>query len=257
MNGQWKNDVSGWNNKDSKRKKQTHNNRLRDNGTFVVRKFDGWRDKNKKVNPEVFRTETETEIVYTGSRYGTDAKVHYKAEIFFVQVSFRSIDENGEFIVDFQGSYGTHYKKEYRYIKAYRDENARCGYSDDTCKWRTLDGIKLWEHFGLTNSWKWNIAVSSERRTQKFINLDTTDINKRRSEVHIEDHDADGDFIYSKPLSSWKRMTFFNDGKRRKYAQNYANRMDRRNIKAWINKHDTSKELKTHALSKSILWEIW
>ena len=80
---------------------------------------------------------------------------------------------------------------------------------------------------------------------------------ERKNKVTVEDLQKESAFIYGKPLESWKRMTFFNDGKRRKYTQNRANRIDRRNIKAWINKHDISKHLKTHALSKSIAWEIW
>ena len=255
MKGEWKNSVSGWNNKDTRRKKQTHNHRLKDNGRLIYHKFNGWKSK-LEANPDVFRTEGATEIVYTGSRYN-DEIIHYDAEIFYVQVSWNKVDENGEFIVDYIGSYNRkNYKKEYRYIKAYKDENTRCGYSDENCKWRTLDGIKISEYLGLTNSWKWEIEVTSMRRTQKRIKLCTDDIIKRKSEIHISDFDSGEDFMYGKPLPSWRWFRFYGDGRRRKFAQNNANRMDRRNIKNWINKHDISLEVKTHALSKSIAWEV-
>ncbi len=63
-------------------------------------------------------------------------------------------------------------------------------------------------------------------------------------------------FVNNKPVPDWKRWSFYNDGKRRKFAQKYANSMDRQNIRSWISKQDWEEELTTHALSKSIAWEI-
>jgi len=39
MKGAWKNDIGGWNHKDTKRKKQNHNHRLKDNGRLIYHKF--------------------------------------------------------------------------------------------------------------------------------------------------------------------------------------------------------------------------
>jgi len=64
-------------------------------------------------------------------------------------------------------------------------------------------------------------------------------------------------FIYGKPISNWKRLTFYNDGKRRKIAQKIASSKDRALLRTWINKGDWDAEIGSHALSKSILWEIW
>jgi len=147
MKGLWKENLGGWNAKDTKRKKQSRNHTLKDNGTYIIRTFDGYRDKNRKVNSDIFRYETETVLV------------------------------------------------------------------------------------------------------EKAI--------ERKNKVIIKDYDKDGSFIYNKPLSSWKRMTFFNDGKRRKIAQKHAHSMDRQNIRKWIHDEDWDAEVKTHALSKSIAWEIW
>ena len=38
MQGKWKNNVGGWNHKDSKRKKQTRNHLLKDRGLYLSRK---------------------------------------------------------------------------------------------------------------------------------------------------------------------------------------------------------------------------
>ena len=69
--------------------------------------------------------------------------------------------------------------------------------------------------------------------------------------------DAGEIYIYGKFIPHWKRMTFYNDGKRRKIAQKRASSMDRQNIRKWISDEDWAAEVKNHALSKSILWEIY
>lgn len=62
-------------------------------------------------------------------------------------------------------------------------------------------------------------------------------------------------FLYGKPIRN--KLKYWDDGKRRKYAQKYANSRDRQRVRTWVGKRDWDAEVKTHALSKSILWEIW
>jgi len=63
-------------------------------------------------------------------------------------------------------------------------------------------------------------------------------------------------FIFGKPLPNWKKWTLYNDGRRRKFAQKQAHSKDRAKLREWISKGDWDSEIKTHALSKSILWEV-
>jgi len=41
MQGLWKENVGGWNHKDSRRKKQTRNNTIRDKGRMLLRVYGG------------------------------------------------------------------------------------------------------------------------------------------------------------------------------------------------------------------------
>jgi hypothetical protein len=257
MKGLWKESVSGWNHKDSKRKKQTRNNTLRDNGCYVIRTFDGYRNTNKKVNPEVFRNETETIRTFTGG-YSETKPIVTEVKIYRAFITWREVDENGEFIKN--NSYSG-FKECFKETSIFVNENVTSyNWNDARNAYSSITGKRLAEHYGLTDKQYWSLSISQKRYTGRTYILPKDMVQRaieRKNEVTVEDFQEDGDFIYGKPISSWKRMTFFNDGKRRKFAQNWANRMDRRNIKAWLNKHDISLEVKTHALSKSIAWEIW
>jgi len=71
-------------------------------------------------------------------------------------------------------------------------------------------------------------------------------------------HDREKLFAYGKPLPEdfWNQYGFWAT-KARKYAQKYASSMDRQNIRKFITKGDWDAEVKTHALQKSIAWEIY
>lgn len=71
-------------------------------------------------------------------------------------------------------------------------------------------------------------------------------------------HDRERLFAYGKPLSVnfWHEFGFWST-KARKYAQKKAHHMDRQNIRTYISKGEWDKEIKTHALSKSIAWEVY
>lgn len=63
------------------------------------------------------------------------------------------------------------------------------------------------------------------------------------------------EFVYGK--LTHKKSINFDDGKRRKIAQKFAHRRDRRLLKAFINEGDWDKEVKTHPTSKSIAYDVW
>lgn len=64
-------------------------------------------------------------------------------------------------------------------------------------------------------------------------------------------------YIYGKPVEKWKERSFYSHGHRRLDAQKKVTRRNRARLKTWISKADWDKEIKTHALSKSISWEIY
>ena len=258
MKGLWKESVSGWNHKDSKRKKQNRKHTLKDNGLYIVKTFDGYRKKNRKTNPEIFRHETKTIKTFTGG-YNDPKPIIEVVKIYRAFITWREVDENGEFIKDERTFSG--FKENWRETSIFINENMNFNYwGSDRHAYSSITGEPIKKFLNLTDKQMWSIKISEKRYTGRDYILPKEMVEKaieRKNKVTVEDFQEDGDFIYGKPLPSWKRMTFFNDGKRRKIAQNHANRMDRRNIKAWINGRDISKPVKTHALSKSIAWEIW
>ena len=223
MKGEWKNSVSGWNHKDSKRKKQTHNHRLKDNGRFIYHAFNGWKSK-RKASPEIFRIENEVEKIMT---YGEAYPDRYK-EIKTVEAYYI-----------------------YWYSKKYEAYNFKGTWYD----------LETYEEIRPFKSSEWDDYMVEPTIGRHIGTYEFDDTKGRESANRTHDFISgnynQNEFMYGKPLPKWKWKTFYGDGKRRKYAQNRANRMDRRYIKEWINGHDISKPLKTHALSKSIAWEIW
>jgi len=263
MNGNWKNNLGGWNEKGSRRKSQTHNHRLRDNGAYIIRAFDGWRTKNKKTNTSIFRSESQTEIVTKGE-YGTNKPIVNTAKVKKVLVTWNIINNNGDFILDYiekkYNMFGRYYyyvniwKTNSRYAYVYANKNI-----SDRLEYEERTKLRLFEFLNINKKQNGTITLTQTRETNRTISLSEVEINtaiERKNKIIIKDFDSDGDFIYNKPLASWKRRTFFNDGKRRKFTQKLANRNDRRNAKHWITKGVLDSEIKTHALSKSIAWAI-
>jgi len=257
MKGLWKELISGWNHKDSKRKKQTRNNTLKDNGCYIIRTYDGHKNSNKKVNPEVFRNETETSKTFAGG-YVETKPIVTEVKIYKALVTWRKVDENNNFIKSCITCSG--FEESWKETLIYTDENSRRSiYFDTNNVYSAITNESIGDFLSINKKQTWSLKISNKKCTDRTIVLPKDLIKKaieRKNKITVEDFQKDGSFIYGKPLSSWKMMTFFNDGKRRKFAQNRANRMDRRNIKTWLNKHDISLEVKTHTLSKSIAWEL-
>ena len=207
MQGKWKNNVGGWNHKDSKRKKQTRNHLLKDRGLYLSR----------KEPEEVVRFESDVEIVQdTITKHG-ESKTIYKIRI----------DKYGEEYSERVAWYYGHIKYNPEWYDAYTGKR-----------------IYTWVHQGISI-----IGVAWQEYT-----------HFKEPRVHGLGYRGVYTktlmFIYNKPVQDWKRWTFYGDGKRRKYAQNQANSMDRQKLRTWINKKDWDSEMKTHVLSKSVAWEV-
>jgi hypothetical protein len=240
MNGLWKENISGWNNKDTKRKKQTRKHYLRDKGRLINNNFGRFSKKNLK-NDSIYRVENEQEILY--NRYESmDIKKY--AEVFKISLVYYELDEN--YIEDknrevHKELYVYTDPNEYHYSKVFYEETSK---------------KELNEYLGLYFTQKYNITEIKE--TGRKVETDW--------EILKEKYDIDTThlfwttekiFMYNKPLSDWKLNSFYCDGKRRKYAQKIAHSKDRQNLRYWLSKEDWDAEIKTHALSKSILWEVW
>jgi len=220
MKGLWKENISGWNSKNTKRKKQTRKHTLKDNGRIINNLFNKKSLKTKKI----FRIENKVENIMT---YGEYYPKQYKE------------------IKSVKTYYINWYGKEY---EAYKFKDI--WYDINTNKEIKPFKISQWDEY-----MKQPIIV-------KYIDTYDFDDEIGRNKANKK-HDFicgnynQKEFIYDKILPSWKKMTFYNNGKRRKFAQKKANRRDRQYIKKWINNSDFDAEIKTHDLSKSILYEIY
>lgn len=249
MKGLWKENVGGWNQKDSRRKKQVRNHSIRDNGKALIKKYDYNADVS---NPDVFRIETETVLVYKGSRHRSD-EIAYKAETFRCLISFPKVDNDGECIVSKYGGL----EREYREATVYKDVNRfyYSYYNGDENHLVTKSGETVVKHFKLTKKQARRVEIHDVKPTNRFVTLDSAAVAiARKNEAHVSDCDSDGDFLYGKPLPGWKRSTLWSDGKVRKVCQNMAHRTDRALVREYLTNEDWDTDVKTHACSKTIGW---
>jgi len=233
MNGLWKENVSGWDRKGNRRRKTSRNNTIRDKGRAILRNFDETEDipRNHRCRnkPEILTNSTITEHTYSGSFYGyTNGSYPEYVKTFKVRVHYKTFLSDVENTITFEAFF-------------------------NNGKWCTTDKRDI---FRLVSATYKDFFVEKVRMTGE-LRLDWTKEKTRNNKVSVNNHGEGTTYLYGKPLPDWKRMTLYNDGKRRKYAQKYASSMDRQNIRKWCDARDWDAEVKTHALSKSVLWEIW
>jgi len=233
MNGLWKETVSGWDRKGNKRRKQTRNNTIRDKARQIIHIYSEENDVNdkysRKSDKAVLTNSAITVHKFTGSSYMSSTRTKYPEYVQMWKIRYH------------YGSLG---------------ESKVCEAFLNNGKWLLRDKHTLSYSFEV--SW----FKQREEFVERICPLDMfkPDWTKERAYKNRKSENINvygTTYLYSKPLPDWKRSTFYDDGKRRKYAQKYANSMDRQKIREWIGHKDWDKEVKTHALSKSILWEIW
>ena len=210
MNGLWKENLGGWNHKDSKRKKQSRNNTLRDKGRALL--------KIQETKDIGIREEGDVEYI--------DPKKVYKNN-FYIEIWKIIISKEDEYL--FKNTSKIRYA--YLWNNSWYDD-----YNDEKIISDNIDKLEF--------------IYSTELIFDEEIKIKEPSYYWGAGSITTT-------FLFDKPLPYWKQRTFYNDGKRRKYAQKYASSMDRANLKEWVRKEDWDSEIKTHALSKSILWEIW
>lgn len=262
MNGLWKENVGGWNHKDTRRKKQTRKNIIRDKGRALLKVYN---TKNKmfagKYDPDIYRRENEQVIVYKPLivKPLVQFTSAYKALVEYIsgykEVFFEMNHFNGEEVTV------RVYKrmeaiKKMKYVDIYYDEN-------ENSYWRkTMYDVKtrlpLEKSLNLDKTQSRSLKLISQSKLSFEVKLDWEKVKKyRETELISEFYTYDNnEYLYGKLLPDWKRNTLYNDGKRRKLGQKIANGSDRAIIRDWISKGDWDKVIPTHSYSKSIAWFV-
>lgn len=216
MQGLWKESLSGWNHKNSYRKKTTRKNTLRDKARVILQDY-----KKKSIT----KTENAQIITYTGSRWGRVFPLPKTANIY--KISYRIPKKNDEYD-ELKGSYVT--------IKAYYKGSSYNG------KWYEADTNKsIKDYHDLTflqNILILNIYVNEEVIGNKV--LDWSEEIENRKKVYIQDfHTTQREFVYNLPLPYLKLYT---KSTRRKWAHRYVTGKTRASVRSWIDCGDWDAE---------------
>ena len=264
MQGLWKENLGGWNHKDTKRKRQSRKNTLRDKGRALIRAFDYRCDKEC---PEVFRNTGELEdnkITYINVPT-------YESVVKKIQIKYPKVDKDDNRIVLYRDSnwidstgkvrYHTYEypQYEYRTVLAYEDHNYHKRSNKDGLWKDPYSNENVLKGISLTRTQSRNIEISTIHCTNQVVKLDLSDfIYSYTSTYRSRWRFRKGGItlMYGKPLYDYVRWSFYNDGKRRKIGQKFANRMTRVRVKQWIRNGDFEKEIKNHPYEKSIDWLI-
>lgn len=257
MNGLWKETVSGWNHKDSKRKRQTRKHTLRDKGRAILNTYDSFRSESKKENANIFREEGIVEVV---SVYENKSPI-YESNVKKYSVSYPEVDKNDKRLVDlieYISILGDGSVKHYKYEKERNVHTAFTGYYDfsEYCYKDEYSAKKISCLENLSKTQNRYLKIEEVYSTARIVKLDVLCYIKAETHTSDKSFYNTREFLYNKPLYKHIRWSFYNDGSRRKYGQKLANRATRNNCKQWIRNGDFEKEMKHHPYEKSIAWLI-
>jgi hypothetical protein len=262
MNGLWKENVGGWNHKDTRRKKQTRNNIFRDKGRALLKVYDAkTKMVTEKCDHNIYRRENEQVIVYKPRAMKPLVQVTnaYKALIEYIsgykEVFYEMKHTIGEEVIVRTYSRMDSITK-MKYVTIYYDENEKFYWRKTMYDVKTR--LPLEKVLKLDRTQSRSLKMISQNKLSLEVKLDWEKEKKYRETEHISEfytYDIK-EYLYGKLLPDWKRYTLYNDGKRRKIGQEIANGTDRAIIRDWISKGDWDKVISTHAYSKSISWFV-
>lgn len=252
MHGLWKEKTGGWNNKDSKRKKQKRKHTLKDKGRAILKTYEWQTEKSKKVDKNKFRYENEQTITYIGSKFYRPQKIIEYSQVFRAEISFPLVDENNNFIYK-NGIQQHGFARRF----LYEDLN-NSSYHSYNHYFIENTNSRIRDDFNLTNRQMWDLRIHRLFKTNRYVKLDFQKIVDRRNEVTTLEHNdyLQKTFLYNELLPDWKRNTFYNDGKRRKIAQKIMSRKDRALTRAYLSKKNWDEDVATHKYTKTISWLI-
>jgi hypothetical protein len=260
MQGLWKNNVSSWNSKGSKRKKQTRKNFLKDKAKAVYRIFEGKNThKNDTRNkPNIFRRENEIVKVYKSNRKYQKTAVVQKALITWVEYSYK-IEMRPRVMMD--GSVKkfltkVQYSKWCSTKRLVYIDNDRSVYNlENTIDYET--GLRITNALGLSAIQN-NVEVKILSNTYEIVELNWQSRKALDEKWYNrpEENYNQKVFLYGKPINRTTFWRYWNDGRRRKCGQKMVNGSDRTALREWISKKDWDKEPRSYQYSKSIDWYV-
>jgi len=231
MNGTWKENISGYDRKSNKRKKQTRKHLLKDKAKYHITHSEYYGRKNKKLsnNPNVCYIEGAVE--HTPSMVKNKKELY--VDVYTIDVDNYDRTECNVTLTDvirgcFEGNTKIAFNHHGRWYDIYTYEHIRGAVK----KLTKIDTIYL----------DWDESLP-----------DMVEDCGYYASATIETI-----FLYGKPLPvDWHNIFGFWSTKARKYAQKKVNSMDRQRLINYISEGDWDKDVKTHSLSKSIAWEIY
>lgn len=251
MQGLWKEKISGWNHKDTKRKKWTRKHYIKEKGKFYLKEFDIYSDRSHKnltygKELEVITDITPSVVPTHANVYNALIKYPDKVVTYYINgIPWSRTQHNTVncLIYEFKSS---SYMIKRRFVAL-------------------PDSYLIYEDFAKDlpiPAWLDNYEVIQMTPTYIVKDLSEVIINKqyfrKRRNVSTTFNSYNNKmFLFNKPVS-WKAdlNILYNDGKRRKMGQNIANSADRALLRAWIGKADWDREIGVHGLSKSIAWFV-
>jgi len=229
MQGIWKENLGGWNAKGNKRRKQTRNHTIKDKAIGIIKNY-----SEEHSDTESYKSDknilTNSTITIHNTYWKRETKILPAiVKVFKIRLYYDDID-------------GTPIKKVFRAFEV-------------NGLWLTEDCISIFKSLGL--SWKQKHHAFVEKvKLIGEVRPDWTQIKESNISFNTSYYPEGTTYLYNKPLYDWKRWRLYNHGKRRKYALNKANSADRMALRTFICNKNWDTEIRTHALSKSILWEV-
>jgi hypothetical protein len=223
MNGTWKENLGGYDRKGNRRKKHRRKHTLKDKVKPLIKKFHYNDIDNDVIHNDANRFEyVKPEKTFKQSGWVETWRIRVERTLSWKKDSYDSI-----------------------YSTRNWSENIRTAYN--------VNGI-------------WYDEFNHEKIDGEIVPLDFLFKREVIYDEPVELKDFRGwspkfqneIFIYGKPLcENWHNQYGFWSTKSRKYAQKYANKRTKMNIKTWIVKGDWDTVPKSHDLEKSIAWEIY
>ena len=205
MQGLWKNNVSGYNKKGDKRKRQSHKKFVKDKYRSVVKKF----VYGKSENLSVYR-EGSKSVFYRDAK-----RIPQEAYVFVWNIS---IGNKEKIAWEYKGLWYDDFTDERLNIKV---------------------GFEVKRNFIIEQ-----VPIEVEKQKEHPLReIKSFNIYSKKERL-----------LYNKPFPiELERMSFW---VKKKYSRQKANRKDRVRLRNWLANWDFDKPIKTHELSKSILWDI-
>jgi len=223
MNGIWKENLSGYDRKGQKRKRTTRKNIIRDKAKALIKHFDYLNVENY-IDTDNYRNESLSIAVFKPI---PPSKPEF-ADIYSIKLSWE----------DFFSNQWSMFEEAY--------------FKDGL--WYDINHSEVFYKHSIYSSLTSDIEIVKKLKNVQLKYNDNNDSLYKKRNIIISTGET---FIYDKPFASWEKWKLYSDGKRRKIAQKLAHHKDRQYLKQWVKKQDWDSNIKTHPLSKSILWEVW